>query len=68
MSAVKGAVKSKTMWFNILSAGLVLVDHLSTGTHVISSNIAVPVIAIGNILLRLLTTESLSEKGSPRRY
>lgn len=63
---LKGALKSKTVWFNVLIAvlgGLELVGaHLTTlfGTQVAASILLVG--GIANLALRAVTTQALSEK------
>lgn len=50
--------QSKTLWFNILTLGL---DAASgqLGFH-IPPNVAVPILAAGNIGLRLITSQPVS--------
>jgi hypothetical protein len=63
---LKGALKSKTVWFNVFMAvlgGLELVGaHLTTlfGTQVAASILLVG--GIANLALRAVTTQALSEK------
>ena len=63
---LKGALKSKTVWFNVIMAvlgGLELVGaHLTTlfGTQVAASILLVG--GIANLALRAVTTQALSEK------
>ena len=65
---IKGALKSKTVWWNILLtvlAGLELVGaHLTTlfGTEVAAGILLVG--ALANMALRAVTTMPLEEKGS----
>lgn len=64
---LKGALKSKTVWFNVLLAilgGLELMGaHLTTlwGPQVAAAVMLSG--AIANLALRAITTESLREKG-----
>ena len=64
---LKGALKSKTVWFNVLLAilgGLELMGtHLTT---LFGSQVAAAIMlagAVANLALRAVTTQSLSEKG-----
>jgi hypothetical protein len=63
---LKGALKSKTVWWNVVLAvlgGLELVGaHLTTlfGTQVAASILLVG--GIANLALRAVTTQALSEK------
>jgi len=63
----KGALKSKTVWFNVLLAilgGLELMGaHLTT---LFGSQVAAAIMlsgAVANLALRAITTQSLQEKG-----
>jgi hypothetical protein len=63
---LKGALKSKTVWFNVLLAilgGLELMGaHLTT---LFGSQVAAAIMlsgAIANLALRAVTTQALSEK------
>lgn len=63
---IKGALKSKTIWWNValaLLGGLELIgSHLTT---LFGAQVAAAVLAIGamtNIALRVITTQALSEK------
>ena len=64
---LKGALKSKTVWFNVLLAilgGLELMGaHLTTlwGPQVAAAVMLSG--AVANLALRAITTESLREKG-----
>jgi len=64
---LKGALKSKTVWFNVLLAvlgGLELMGaHLTT---LFGSQVAAAIMlsgAVANLALRAITTQSLQEKG-----
>ena len=48
--------QSKTLWFNALGLSIVTVQALA-GTEVLSPGITVPVLAIGNAILRFVTTQ-----------
>jgi hypothetical protein len=63
----KGALKSKTVWFNVLLAilsGLELLGaHLTT---LFGAQVAAAIMltgAVANLALRAITTQSLQEKG-----
>lgn len=63
----KGALKSKTVWFNVLLAvlgGLELMGaHLTT---LFGAQVAAAIMltgAVANLALRTVTTQSLQEKG-----
>lgn len=64
---IKGALKSKTVWFNVLLAilgGLELMGaHLTTlwGPQVAAAIMLSG--AVANLVLRTITTQSLQEKG-----
>jgi hypothetical protein len=64
---LKGALKSKTVWFNVLLAvlgGLELMGtHLTTlwGPQVAAAIMLTG--AVANLALRAITTQSLQEKG-----
>ena len=64
---LKGALKSKTVWFNVLLAvlgGLELLGaHLTTlwGPQVAAAIMLTG--AVANLALRAITTQSLQEKG-----
>jgi len=64
---LKGALKSKTVWFNVLLAvlgGLELMGaHLTTlwGSQVAAAIMLTG--AVANLALRAITTQSLQEKG-----
>ena len=67
MTMLKGALKSKTVWFNVLLAilgGLELMGaHLTTlwGPQVAAAIMLSG--AVANLVLRTITTQSLQEKG-----
>nr|WAE43531.1 MAG: hypothetical protein [Microviridae sp.] len=46
-------MKSKTIWFNIITAALAVVNSLS-GT-VIPQEIAIGILAIGNVIIKIFT-------------
>lgn len=62
---LQGALKSKTMWFNALSGALYVADTYGglLGAVVPGLSALLPgFVIIGNAVLRVLTTTSLSDK------
>lgn len=57
--AIKGAFKSKTVWFNLITGALELVN-LAGGF--LPPGVGLVISAIGNIALRFVTTEPLAAK------
>lgn len=57
---IRKLVKSKMFWFNAITGTLVVVDQL-TG-KVIPAEASATVVAIGNVLLRMITSKPLEEK------
>ena len=69
MDALKGALQSKTVWFNSIAGFLGMLDWIQGHAGIISALLpqAAPLVAIVggvNIILRTITTKSLTEKGS----
>ena len=69
IATLKGALKSKTVWWNILLALLASLElfagHL---TVLFGQNVASAVLLLGamlNLALRVVTTQALSEKAKP---
>jgi hypothetical protein len=64
---LKGALKSKTVWFNVLLAILGGIELLGTHlTTLFGSQVAAAIMlsgAVANLALRAITTQSLQEKG-----
>ena len=64
---LKGALKSKTVWFNVLLAILGSLELMGTHlTTLFGSQVAAAIMlagAVANLALRAVTTQSLSEKG-----
>lgn len=58
----KSPFKSKTLWFNVLSVAITLgikaVEKMS-GTEVMPTEVATVIVAIGNFLLRFVTSEKI---------
>ena len=50
--------ESKTLWFNFITILICIVQHLG---GVIDQKMVVEIVAIGNIVLRLITKESLTK-------
>lgn len=57
---VKGLLKSKTFYFNLISGILAFVNE-ATG-KIIDEQTAIIIITIGNIILRMITNKPLTEK------
>jgi hypothetical protein len=53
-------LKSRTFWFNAITGAITVIDALNG--KVIPVEISGAVVAIGNVVLRLLTTKPVSEK------
>ena len=64
---IKGALKSKTVWFNVLLAVLGGLELMGTHlTTLFGSQVAAAIMltgAVANLALRAITTQSLQEKG-----
>ena len=58
--SITGALKSKTMWFNLITGILAVANAL--GGQVIPTEVAALIVAAGNIILRMITTTPLSQK------
>lgn len=56
---LKGLLKSKVFWFNVITGGLELTNALVT---VVPPGTALLINAVGNIALRFLTSKPLNEK------
>ncbi len=61
IAMLKGAVKSKTVWLNVLA---LIVDYGAVLTGVVPPGALTAIVALANIGVRVLTTQSLAEKGS----
>jgi hypothetical protein len=66
LDALKGAIKSKTVWWNVLLALLasleMMAGHLTT---LFGQNVAASILLVGamaNLVLRTITTQALEEK------
>lgn len=60
MKKLKGALLSKTFWFNFVVLLVESVDLLNGKT--IPPAVAVSIMTVGNIILRAITKESLEKK------
>lgn len=60
MKKLKGLLKSKTFWFNVVSGILAFVN--ATNGELISNETSGTIITVGNILLRMITTKPLEKK------
>jgi len=59
MNSIKGLIKSKVFWFNAITG---LLEITSVFTGVIPTGTATLINCFGNVALRFLTTQPLSEK------
>jgi hypothetical protein len=61
IAMLKGAVKSKTVWLNVLT---LIVDYSAVLSGVVPPGALTAIVALANIGVRVLTTQSLAEKGA----
>ena len=61
IAILKGAVKSKTVWLNVLT---LIVDYSAVLSGVVPPGALTAIVALANIGVRVLTTQSLAEKGA----
>jgi len=61
IAILKGAVKSKTVWLNVLT---LIVDYGAVLSGVVPPGALTAIVALANIGVRVLTTQSLAEKGA----
>jgi hypothetical protein len=61
IAMLKGAVKSKTVWLNVLT---LIVDYGAVLSGVVPPGALTAIVALANIGVRVLTTQSLAEKGA----
>jgi len=69
MDTIKGAVKSKTVWFGMAIAALSWLQQALPGVEGLSPegvSILGSLIGVGILTLRALTVESLSAKATPK--
>lgn len=55
---MKAFWKSKTLWFNVAGLGIWALDKFA-GIHAVDPSTLVPTLAVGNKVLRMLTTQPL---------
>ena len=59
---IKKTMKSKTVWFNVLTCALALADQFA-GTKYLDPEYAALIITIGNMIIRIFFTKKpISEK------
>ena len=61
IAILKGAVKSKTVWLNVLT---LIVDYSAVLSGVVPPGALTAIVALAKIGVRVLTTQSLAEKGA----
>lgn len=61
IAILKGSIKSKTMWLNVLT---LVVDYGAVLTGVIPPGALTAIVAVANIAIRVMTVESLAQKGA----
>jgi len=66
IATLKGALKSKTVWWNVLLALLASLEMFAGNLTVLfGQNVAASILMVGalcNLVLRVVTTQALSEK------
>jgi len=66
LSTLKGALKSKTVWWNILLALLASLEMFAGNlTTLFGQDVAASILLVGamaNLVLRVITTQALAEK------
>jgi len=66
MQTLKGALKSKTVWWNILLALLASLEMFAGNLTVLfGQNVAASILMVGamaNLVLRVITTQALADK------
>lgn len=55
---MKPAIKSKTLWFNVIGGVIVLLQYLGT-IHVIDINLLEGLLVVGNVVLRFITNTAV---------
>ena len=67
INLLKGALKSKTVWWNVLLALLASLEMFAGNLTVLfGQNVAASILMVGamaNLVLRVVTTQALHEKG-----
>jgi len=59
MNNIKGALRSKTVWFNLITGALEIANLFAP---VLPPGSMTAINVVGNVLLRFVTTKPLSEK------
>lgn len=59
MDTIKGALKSKTVWFNAITGALELTNAFG---GFLPPGVGMAVNVVGNVILRFVTSEPLSSK------
>jgi hypothetical protein len=63
---LRGALKSKTIWFNAIAAGFAAMEStFSLLQPIVSGNVFIyitVVVTVGNAILRTITSQSLADK------
>jgi hypothetical protein len=67
MDSLNGAVKSKTVWLNIVGLLIMLLNNPGIVGLWIPQEVITSVLAILNLILRFLTSQSLAEKGAEQK-
>ena len=66
MQTLKGALKSKTVWWNVLLALLASLEMFAGNLTVLfGQNVAASILLVGamcNLVLRVVTTQALADK------
>ena len=66
IATLKGALKSKTVWWNVLLALLASLEMFAGNLTVLfGQNVAASILMVGalcNLILRVVTTQALAEK------
>jgi hypothetical protein len=60
MKTALNLLKSKTFWFNAVTGTLMILDSLNG--KIVPVETSSIIIAVGNVILRLMTTKPVSEK------
>lgn len=61
MKKLKGALKSKTVWFNVITGVLELVNVFAVPLGIQPGTLTM-IAAVGNVFLRFVTSQSLDSK------
>lgn len=64
MKIIKGMIKSKTLWGNLIAiAVLIYTTQVGEPVPELPAEMQTSILAIFNMVIRLFTTKSISEKG-----